>query len=143
MAATRQEGPEAPPSAGALVYVRKYPHQPSTGDLHAHHLGTLPARDGNRGLYRAAERQQALIDVEMSAITNMMRFQPGYISASLHRGFDGTTVTSYVPWHDRATFAAMLSKPEAQTYIQQAKAIAESFAVHFCEVVFTDAQAAA
>mgnify|MGYP001488445176 CR=1 FL=1 len=84
------------------------------------------------------ERQQALIDVETAAITHMMRLQPGYISVSLHRSFDGTKVTSYVQWQDRESFVAMLSIPEAQTYIQQAKAIAESFEVHFYEVVLTD-----
>jgi antibiotic biosynthesis monooxygenase (ABM) superfamily enzyme len=43
----------------------------------------------------APEDQQRLVDVLVDATQTVMRKQPGFISANIHRSLDGTRVTNY------------------------------------------------
>ncbi len=85
----------------------------------------------------APERQQELIDLPAEATTSVIRRQPGYHSANLHRGLDGTHVVNYAQWRSRADFEAMLRAPLAQHHLQAADAIAQAAPVLY-EVAFID-----
>ena len=60
----------------------------------------------------APEDQQRLVDVLVDATQSVMRKQPGFISANIHRSLDGTRVTNYAQWRSREAFEAMLGERE-------------------------------
>jgi quinol monooxygenase YgiN len=84
------------------------------------------------------ERQQQLLDLLTEATEAVMRHQPGFISANLHRSLDGLRVTNYAQWRSRGDYEAMLRRPEAQAHMRQAAEIAETFEPHLYDVVFAE-----
>ncbi len=70
-------------------------------------------------------RQSELIDLLTRATDLSVRHAAGFISASLHRGLDGTKVTMYAQWRSLADYQAMRQNPTAAPYLQQALALAQ------------------
>ena len=71
--------------------------------------------------------QQQLVDLLAHATETTVRDVPGFVSAALHRGVDGTKVTMYSQWESAAHYRhypSMLSKPDAAPYVGQVLAIA-------------------
>ena len=71
--------------------------------------------------------QQALVDLLARATETSVRGAPGFISAALHRGVDGTRVTMYSQWTSAAhyqRYQSTLSGPDAAPYVAQVLAIA-------------------
>jgi heme-degrading monooxygenase HmoA len=87
------------------------------------------------------ERQQQLIDLLIEATEAVMRHQPGFISANIHRSFDGQRVTNYAQWHSREDFEAMLRNPEAQAHMRQVTDVVDSFEPRLYQVVFAESKA--
>ena len=75
----------------------------------------------------APDKQQALIDLLDRATVNVMRKQPGFISANIHRSLDGTKVANYAQWRSKADLEAMQKNPEAGVHMKEAAALADSF----------------
>lgn len=73
----------------------------------------------------APENQERLIALLVEATESVMSSQPGYVSANIHRGLDGTTVANYAQWRSREHFEAMLANPVAQAHMQKAYRLAE------------------
>ncbi len=73
------------------------------------------------------EHQQRLVDVLVNATQTVMRNQPGYVSANVHKSLDGSRVTNYAQWRSREAFEAMFSNPQAIEHMQEAERIAEKF----------------
>lgn len=71
------------------------------------------------------ERQQELIALLMRATEDVMRERPGFVSANIHRGLDGTKVANYAQWRTRADFEAMLKDPACQEHMAAVAAFAE------------------
>lgn len=86
----------------------------------------------------APEDQQRLVEVLVDATQAVMRKQPGFISANIHRSLDGARVTNYAQWRSREAFEAMLGDREAAEHMGQAARIAERFEPHLYEVTFVD-----
>ena len=86
----------------------------------------------------APEDQQRLVDVLVDATQIVMNEQPGFVSASIHRSFDGRRVTNYAQWRSREAFEAMLRNQEAAEHMGKAARIAEKFEPHLYEVSFAD-----
>ena len=86
----------------------------------------------------APEDQQRLVEVLVDATQAVMRKQPGFISANIHRSLDGTRVTNYAQWRSREAFEAMLGDREAAEHMGEAARIAERFEPHLYEVTFVD-----
>jgi heme-degrading monooxygenase HmoA len=86
----------------------------------------------------AQEDQQRLVDVLVDATQKVMRKQPGFVSANIHRSLDGTRVTNYAQWQSREAFEAMLHNQEAAEHMGEAARIAERFEPHLYEVSFVD-----
>ena len=72
----------------------------------------------------APAKQQKLITLLTRATDSSVREVPGFISASLHRGLDGTKVTMYAQWRSIEDYQAMRQNAAAVPYLQQALAIA-------------------
>jgi quinol monooxygenase YgiN len=87
----------------------------------------------------APENQQRLIDLLTEATDISVRKAPGFISASLHRGIDGTKVTMYAQWASVEEYQAMREDPAPLPYLQEAMTIA-TFEPGMYEVVRTFAR---
>ena len=70
------------------------------------------------------EKQQELLDILKRASHQTMRYQPGFLSAHLYRGVDGTYVANYVKWRSREDFKRMWPKPEVQQHITEIHEVA-------------------
>jgi quinol monooxygenase YgiN len=79
--------------------------------------------------------QQRLLDL-LDQATAIVRLAPGFVSASLHRSLDGTTVTMYAQWQSIEHYQAMRGNPAASPYLQRALEIA-TFEPQVYEVVET------
>jgi quinol monooxygenase YgiN len=86
----------------------------------------------------APEDQQRLVDVLVDATRAVMRKQPGFVSANIHRSLDGRRVTNYAQWRSREAFEAMLQNQEAAEHMGEAARIAQRFEPDLYEVSFVD-----
>ena len=86
----------------------------------------------------APEDQQRLVDVLADATRTVMRNQPGFVSANIHRSLDGTRVTNYAQWRSTEAFETMLQNQEAAEHMGEAAKIAQRFEPHLYEVSFVD-----
>ena len=86
----------------------------------------------------APEDQQRLVDVLVEATQAVMRKQPGFVSANIHKSLDGTRVANYAQWRSKEAFEAMLRDREAAEHMGEAARIAERFEPHLYEVSFVD-----
>jgi len=84
------------------------------------------------------EQQQRLVDVLVEATEAVMKYQPCYVSANIHKSLDGTRVTNYAQWRSREAFEAMLKDSEANVHMKEAARIAERFEPHLYDVSFVD-----
>jgi quinol monooxygenase YgiN len=80
--------------------------------------------------------QQRLLDLLARATETSVQHAPGFISASLHRGLDGTKVTMYAQWRSVEDYEAMRRDPAPLPYLQEALTIAK-FDPGMYEVVVT------
>jgi quinol monooxygenase YgiN len=85
--------------------------------------------------------QQRLLDLLARATETSVRYAPGFISASLHRGLDGTKVTMVAQWRSVEDYQAMREDPAPLPYLQQALGIAK-FEPAMYEVIQTYSAAA-
>lgn len=76
-------------------------------------------------VFKAHEgQQQKLVDVLTEATETAISVMPGFVSASIHRGEDGTSVVNYVQWRSAEHYRAMLADPASRGHMEQAAAIA-------------------
>jgi quinol monooxygenase YgiN len=80
--------------------------------------------------------QQQLLELLGRASETSVRHAPGFISASLHRGLDGTKVTMYAQWRSVEDYQAMRENSAPLPYLQQVLAVAK-FDPGISEVVET------
>ena len=79
------------------------------------------------------EHQQKLVDLLVEATEQTMKHMPGFVSATIHRGVDGTKVVNYAQWRSKADFEAMQQNPAARPHMKAAAALA-TFDPIVCEV---------
>ena len=76
-------------------------------------------------VFKAHEgQQQKLVDVLCEAGRTAMSTMPGFISATVHRGDDGTSVVNYVQWRSTEDFHAMLAHEASRPHLVEAASIA-------------------
>lgn len=85
----------------------------------------------------APENQQKLVDLLVEATEQTMRRLPGFISANIHKSYDGRRVVNYAQWRSREDFEAMLKNQKAVPHMKHAAELAE-FDPILCEVVHVD-----
>jgi heme-degrading monooxygenase HmoA len=64
------------------------------------------------------ERQEELVRMLADATRDVIRHMPGFVSANIHRGLDGTHVANYAQWRTREDLEAMLGDPRAQAHLR-------------------------
>jgi quinol monooxygenase YgiN len=64
------------------------------------------------------ERQTALID-EIAKFLPIVKTQPGFVSANLHRSLDGVKVVNYAQWRSLQDFDAFRGNPEVSSHAQK------------------------
>jgi heme-degrading monooxygenase HmoA len=70
-----------------------------------------------------AARQDELIE-HLTALNQVQRGLPGFISATLHRGVNGRTVANYVVWAAAADWKAMTRHPDVVEGMRPVMALA-------------------
>ena len=80
--------------------------------------------------------QLRLIELLTEATEASVSRAPGFVSASLHRGTDGTKVTMYAQWRSIDEYQAMRQDPAPLPFLQEALKIAR-FEPGIYEVVRT------
>jgi heme-degrading monooxygenase HmoA len=78
--------------------------------------------------------QGRLVEAWQQATDEVMSHRRGFISASIHRSFDGTKVVNYAQWESREAFGAMFGDPEAAAQLARLAEIGTPGPV-LCEVV--------
>jgi quinol monooxygenase YgiN len=81
----------------------------------------------------APENQPRLIELLTRATEASVRHVPGFVSAALHRGLDGTRVTMYAQWRSMDDYQRMRARPDASPFLEEALTIA-TFAPAMYEV---------
>src|SRR5437879_12369668 len=81
----------------------------------------------------APDRQQELADLLIEATEHTMRNLPGFISANIHKSFDGRRVINYAQWQSREAFDAMIRNPDERPQMSRYAEIASVLPI-LCDV---------
>jgi quinol monooxygenase YgiN len=82
-----------------------------------------------------------LLQVLIKATDDVMRHQPGFISANLHISLDKTRILNYAQWRSKEDFERMQQNPDAKPHMKQAAELAERFDPMLYTVVHVDNRA--
>lgn len=72
------------------------------------------------------DKQDELIRLLDQATVEVMKRQPGFVSANIHRSLDGKHVANYAQWKSKEDFERMLKNPEALQHMGKANALAKA-----------------
>jgi Antibiotic biosynthesis monooxygenase len=72
----------------------------------------------------APDDQKRLVDLLARATQSSVRHIPGFVSAALHRGLDGTKVTMYAQWRTVEDYQRMRGRRDASPFLEEAMTIA-------------------
>ena len=75
----------------------------------------------------APEKIDDLIKVLDEATDKVMKRQPGFVSANIHRSLSGKHVANYAQWRSKEDFDAMQRNPECKEHMEAAARLAEKF----------------
>lgn len=84
------------------------------------------------------EKQKELFDSLIEASEKVMSKMTGYISANIHMGDDGTTVTNYVQWASLQDYQNVFAIPEVMEHMKKAASIAIEFKPVTYNTIWTD-----
>ncbi len=62
--------------------------------------------------------------------------QPGFISANVHKSFEGTRIVSYAQWNTKEDYQAVYTNSDAKFILEEIKKISK-FSWNLYEVVYT------
>lgn len=82
--------------------------------------------------------QDELVDRLVAATDEVMRDQPGFVSANIHASHDGERVVNYAQWESRDHFEAIFEDAEVRSHMNDIDAIATAD-YHLYEVSHVDA----
>jgi quinol monooxygenase YgiN len=71
------------------------------------------------------QNQDKLIKLLERATEEVMKHQPGFISANIHHSLDGVRVVNYAQWKSKEAFENMLQNPEAQRHVNEASSLSQ------------------
>lgn len=84
------------------------------------------------------DKQKELFESLKEASEKVMSKMPGYISANIHMGDDGKTVTNYAQWTSLQDYQKVFSIPEVMEHMKKAAAIAIEFKPITYNTIWTD-----
>lgn len=71
----------------------------------------------------APEHQQPLIDAIVGEVDRWVKHRSGFISASFHKGLDGTKVVNYAQWQSQADWQAFTQDPQGKVLSEKIKQV--------------------
>ena len=83
-------------------------------------------------------KQQELFDSLVEASEKVMSKMQGYISANIHMGDDGKTVTNYAQWASLQDYQKVLAAPEVAEHLKTAAGLAIEFKPVTYNTIWTD-----
>ena len=83
------------------------------------------------------ENQQRLVNLLILTSERIMKKQPGYISANIHKSLDGMRVVNYAQWRSREDYEAIFQNPKVVEHMSEIMTFAKSD-YHLYEVVYSD-----
>jgi heme-degrading monooxygenase HmoA len=84
----------------------------------------------------APDDQAKLVSMLIEATENTMKHLPGFVSANIHRSFDGKRVVNYAQWESMEHFQAMRADPRAVPHMEKIASFTQ-FDPILCEVIDT------
>ena len=81
------------------------------------------------------ENQKKLLQL-LEDLRVVVEKQPGFISANVHRSFEGTRIVSYAQWNTKETYQAVYTNSDARPILDEIKKISK-FSWNLYEVVYT------
>ena len=75
----------------------------------------------------APDKADRLVQLLDEATEKVMKHQPGFVSANIHRSFSGKHVANYAQWRSKEDFEAMQRNPEFREPMMAAAGPAEKF----------------
>ncbi|GIM92605.1 antibiotic biosynthesis monooxygenase family protein [Paractinoplanes toevensis] len=93
-------------------------------------------------IFRVKPGDQPRIYAEVLGATEIIQHFPGFVSANVHLGDDGTTVVNYAQWRSKELFDAMQRHTSVQEHFRACREIAEIDSV-FCRARYTHQREAA
>src|SRR6476620_3767684 len=73
------------------------------------------------------EKADELVMLLDEATQQVMRFQPGFVSANIHRSLSGRHVANYAQWRTMKDFESMQRNPVAKEHMSAAARLADKF----------------
>lgn len=83
----------------------------------------------------APENQSALVDLLLEAARSIYAGAPGFVSATIHRSFDGTCVTNYAQYESREAFEALTKNPAIPPFVERVRKLVTAAKPHLYEVI--------
>ncbi len=83
-------------------------------------------------------KQKELFDSLVEASKKVMSKMQGYISANIHMGDDGKTVTNYAQWASLQDYHKVLAEPEVKEHLKTAAGLALDFKPVTYNTIWTD-----
>ena len=87
------------------------------------------------------EKEEELVEVLTKATDEVMRHQPGFISANLHVSLDKTRVVNYAQWRSKEDFERMQANSEVKAHMNRSAELAERFDPVVYRVAHVDSRA--
>ncbi|MEO6639531.1 MAG: antibiotic biosynthesis monooxygenase family protein [Ginsengibacter sp.] len=84
------------------------------------------------------EKQKELFENLKEASEKVFKKMPGYISANIHLGDDGTTVTNYAQWASRQDYKNVFTNAEVKVHMKKAADLAIDFKPVTYSTIWTD-----
>ena len=81
------------------------------------------------------ENQKRLLQL-LDDLRVVVEKQPGFISANVHRSFEGTRIVSYAQWNTKENYQAVYTNSDANPILDEIKKISK-FSWNLYEVVYT------
>lgn len=83
------------------------------------------------------ENQQRLVNLLILTTETVMKKQPGYVSANIHKSLDGMRVVNYAQWRSREDYEAIFKNREVVEHMSEIMSFAKSD-YHLYVVVYSD-----
>ena len=83
----------------------------------------------------APENQAELVDLLLEAARSIYAGAPGFVSATIHRSFDGTRVTNYAQYESREAFERLAQNPAIPPFVERVRKLITSAEPQLYEVI--------
>ncbi len=83
------------------------------------------------------ENEQRVVDLLIEATEKVIKKQPGFISANIHKSLDGVRVVNYAQWKTEEDFKTIFKNPDVIPHMQELKKFSQPD-FHLYEVAFID-----